>query len=63
MTPGGVRRERDRDIRGQGALGAIGLIVIYIATVVRGGKDRVQAEREARAARAAKAKAKAEASA
>ena len=63
VTPAEYVENEIGDIRGQGALGAIGLIVIYIATVVRGGKDRVHAEREARAARAAKAKAKAEASA
>lgn len=51
------------DIRGQGGLGAIGIIVIYIATVVRGGKDRIQAEKRARITRAEKAKAKAEAGA
>ena len=63
VTPQEYVENEVGDIRGQGALGAIGIIVIYIATVVRGGKDRVQAEKQARAARAAKAKAKAEAGA
>ncbi len=48
------------DVRGQGALGAIAVIVIYIATVVRGGRDRIEALRRSQAAKAEKAKGRAE---
>jgi hypothetical protein len=61
VTPAEYVSDQVGDVRGQGAIGAIAVIVIYVATVVRGGRDRIEAARRAEAAKAAKADAKAKA--
>ena len=60
VTPAEYVESQVGDVRGQGAIGAIAVIVIYIATVVRGGRDRIEAQKRSEAAKAEKARAKAE---
>lgn len=48
-TPAEFVRSETNDVRSQGALGAIALIVVYLATVVRGSRARLQAAATKRA--------------
>ena len=56
VTPAEYVESQVGDVRGQGAIGAIAVIVIYIATVVRGGRDRIEAQKRSEAAKAEKAR-------
>jgi hypothetical protein len=59
-TPAEYVRSETDDVRSQGALGAIALLVVYVATVVRGSRARLQdlaAKRQSKQAKTGDAKA------
>jgi hypothetical protein len=59
MTPQEYVEGEAKDVRTQGAVGALALVVVYVATVVRGGRERLAAmsAKESRGKSEAEAKA------
>jgi hypothetical protein len=47
-TPEEYVQDETKDVRTQGAVGALALVVVYVATVVRGSRDRLAAMAEKR---------------